>query len=117
MGNLLDYNLFFADVGSAAARFSWNGAAFVGFVFPGEIALVLGGIAGRSLAWMYGNGLQLTAYQDLGLPGLWGTIYLHWRWQDFASLSLFVVGLALMASIYPVRHAMRLDPATALKRA
>lgn len=81
------------------------------------VALAVGGGVGRLVAELFSSGFELTAYQGLGLPGLWGTIYLDWRWQDFMSLALFVLVLALVASVYPVRYAMQLDPAVALKRA
>ena len=31
MGNTIDYNLWFADAGAAAARFVWNGTEYAGF--------------------------------------------------------------------------------------
>ncbi len=78
-------------------------------------ALLLGLLAGRLGLLLTGGAIDLSEFAGLGVPGMSNAIALQFSWADFGSLAVFVLALALVASLYPVRRAMQLDPVAAMR--
>ena len=85
-----------ATLDSLATATEWERAAIVAAFVPGSYTA--------------------EEFADLDFPGMNGAIRLAFHPADFATLAVFVLVIGLLATLYPVRRAVRLDPVAALRR-
>lgn len=87
-------------------------------VFLGMTGAVIGMVISYGLIWYTGKtGLDLTSLYQEGLEAMGFTpmIYPVIGWQSFFQLIFMVVLTGILASIYPARKAMKLNPSEALR--
>ncbi len=87
-------------------------------VFLGMTGAVTGMVVSYGLIWYTGRtGLDLTSLYKEGLEamGFSPMIYPTIGWESFFELILLVLLTGILASIYPARKAMRLNPSEALR--
>jgi ABC-type lipoprotein release transport system permease subunit len=87
-------------------------------VFLGMTGAVIGMVISYGLIWYTGKtGLDLSSMYQEGFEaiGLSPLIYPSIGWESFFQLILLVILTGVLASIYPARKAMNLNPAEALR--